>query len=424
MWTEGGHKVDMLTHEQFIRCLRDALNHLHDPSRLRRSPLAALFGVEVRFDTSLALQRILTEAIESLKPHDDEPYHSRAWRIYDSLHCCYVQQLSQRVVADQLGISARQLRREQHVALEELADQLWQQFDLQAELMPNTCEEEVETPSRTDTPIELEELAWLRNSPPEKSTDLKCALAEAVDLAGPLAAQHRVRIHVESTDGSPMLAVHPVAFGQMLLNLLTVAIQRAPGSAVRVKTVPQQWQVEIEVRCTGLTPAPDSPSDDEAASLDMARRLAELTKSTLNYTLDRDAFAATLTASTLEGWPVLVIDDNADTLQLMERYASGTRYRFVGTQDPEQALTLAEQLAPQVIVLDVMMPQIDGWRVLSQLRQYPLTRNTPIIVCTILAQEALALSLGASAFIRKPVTRQLLLQALDRQFEALASAPR
>jgi CheY-like chemotaxis protein len=210
----------------------------------------------------------------------------------------------------------------------------------------------------------------------------------------------------------------------MLLNLLTVAIQRAPGSAVRVKTVPQQWQVEIEVRCTGLTPAPDSPSDDEAASLDMARRLAELTKSTLNYTLDRDAFAATLTASTLEGWPVLVIDDNADTLQLMERYASGTRYRFVGTQDPEQALTLAEQLAPQVIVLDVMMPQIDGWRVLSQLRQYPLTRNTPIIVCTILAQEALALSLGASAFIRKPVTRQLLLQALDRQFEALASAPR
>jgi CheY-like chemotaxis protein len=424
MRTESGHQVDMLTREQFIKCLRDALNHLHDPVRLRRGPLAALFGVADRFDTSLALQRIMTEAIESLKPPDDEPYQSRSWRIYDSLRCCYVQQLGQHAVADQLGISTRQLRREQHIALEELADRLWQQFDLKVELVPGMSEHAAGTPAAMPSPGPDDELAWLKNSPPETPTDLEPALAESVDLVRPLATQHGVRLQVTSTDGSPMLAVHPVAFSQMLLNMLTVAIQRGPGGAVTVDARHLQWAVEIEVRCAGSGPGPQPPSDDEAASLDMAYRLAELSRGWLTHVFEVGAFSATLTLPELERWPVLVIDDNADTLQLLKRYASGTRYRLVSTQDPEEALALAGQIAPQIIVLDVMMPQTDGWRVLSQLRQHPVTGDIPVIVCTILAQEALALSLGASAFVRKPVTRQAFLAALDRQFEAAASTPR
>lgn len=416
--------MDVLTREQFIKCLRDALNHLHDPARLRRSPLAALLGVENRFDTSLALQRILTEAIDSLRPPDDEPYQSRGWRIYDSLHCCYVQQLNQTVVADQLGMSTRQLRREQHVALEELADSLWQQYDLKAELVPNSvaCDDgglDAEPLAALD-----DELAWLRNGPPEKPTDLERALSDVVDLARPLAAQHNVRLHVESEGGPPMLAVHPVAFSQMLLNLLAVAIQRNPGGVVCVEVYCLQWEAEIQVRCAGSVPVAHPPSDSNATSLDMAYRLARLSRGRLTHVFEQDGFSATLSLPALEQWPVLVIDDNADTLQLLYRYASGTRYRLIGTQDPEEALTLAEQIAPQIIVLDVMMPQTDGWRVLSQLRQHPLTSHIPVIVCTILVQEALALSLGACAFLRKPVTRQAFLAALDRLVADVVSAPR
>jgi CheY-like chemotaxis protein len=96
----------------------------------------------------------------------------------------------------------------------------------------------------------------------------------------------------------------------------------------------------------------------------------------------------------------------------------------VGTRDPGQALSLAEKLSPQIIVLDVMMPQVDGWKVLGRLRQYPLTAHVPIVVCTILAHKELALSLGASAFIRKPVTRQAFLAALDHQIELMEPEPR
>jgi CheY-like chemotaxis protein len=63
----------------------------------------------------------------------------------------------------------------------------------------------------------------------------------------------------------------------------------------------------------------------------------------------------------------------------------------------------------------VMMPNVDGWELLGRLRQHPSTADIPVLVCTILPQETLALSLGASAFVRKPITRQVFLSALDHQ---------
>src|SRR5512136_2419631 len=100
----------MLSREQFLEYLREALNHLYDPERLRKSPLASLFGVADRFDTATALQRILVDAIASLKPTSGEPSQSAAWQIYEPLFYRYVEQLSAEEVADQLGVGTRHLR--------------------------------------------------------------------------------------------------------------------------------------------------------------------------------------------------------------------------------------------------------------------------------------------------------------------------
>ena len=423
MRPESGQKVDEFTREEFLKHLRDALNHLHDADRLRRSPLAALFGVANRFDTSSALRSILIKAIESLKPEPDVLAQSRAWRIYHSLFCCYVQQLSQQVTADQLAMSTRQLRREQRAALEALADLLWEQFDLEAKLREDTG---VETAVQAAgvTPTVNEELAWLKYSPLEKPTDLNQALLTVLDLVQPLAAQNRVRLETAMVDTLPDLAVHQVALSQTLLNLLSVAIHRAPGNQVTISARPLRWDVEIQVQCAPLLSGPQPVSDNDAASLDLARQLADLCGGKLILSENEEAFTATLALPAFKQLPVLVIDDNADTLQLLQRYTSGTRYRLVGTRDPGQALSLAEKLSPQIIVLDLMMPQVDGWKVLGRLRQYPLTAHVPIVVCTILAHKELALSLGASAFIRKPVTRQAFLAALDHQIELMEPEPR
>jgi len=406
--------MDILTSEAFLEHLRDALHHLRDPDRLRQNPLATLFGVANRFDTPAALQRILVEAIGSLEPETDVPSHSRDWRIYDALFYRYVQQFSPQEVADQLGIGARHLRREQRAALEVLAYQLWRQFDLEAKLGEGTHVEAAPAQGAQDIPTVNAELAWLQNVPLENPTDLDQALPDALDLARPLAARHQVRLTITTTDALPKLAAHPVALGQILLNLIGVAIYRASGGQVHISARPLRWEVEIQVRGTKSMPTFQPASDDDAASLDMACQLTELCGGRLALSGDASALNAVLTFPALEQLPVLAVDDNADTLQLLQRYTSGTRYRLIGTRDPERALGLAEKLSPQIIILDVMMPQVDGWKVLGRLRQHPSTEHIPIIVCTILAQEELALSLGASTFLRKPVKRPAFLAALDR----------
>lgn len=402
----------MVAREEFLKHLRDALNHLQDPNRLRRNPLAALFGVANRVDTPSALQRILVEGIEALEPKADEPSHSRAWRIYDALFYQYVQQFSQQEVADQLGISARQLRREQKAALETLGCRLWKQFDLEAKQHENG-ETQASTPSRTTSPSLSEELAWLRDIHSEKPTDLQETLSTVLDLARPHASGHGVGLELAVPATLPNLSVHPVALNQTLLNLLGVTVHQASDGQVHISVRPLRWEVEIRVQCTKSSPAP-IPAED-ANSLDVAHQLVDLCRCRLSVTDNKNTFSAVLVLPAHEQLPVLAIDDNVDTLRMLQRYTSGTRYHLVGTQDPEESLNLVERISPQIIVLDVMMPQVDGWRVLGRLRQHPLTERVPVVVCSILAQEELAFSLGASGFVRKPVTRQAFLAALDQQ---------
>jgi CheY-like chemotaxis protein len=146
----------------------------------------------------------------------------------------------------------------------------------------------------------------------------------------------------------------------------------------------------------------------------MARRLAEYCGGRL--ALEKaTSFCAVLTFPAPEQVQVLIIEDNADTQQLFQRYALGTRYCLTDARDPGHALELAARLRPRIIVLDVMMPEVDGWKVLSRLRQDPVTSHIPVVICTILPHEELALSLGANAFVQKPVSRQAFLAALDTQ---------
>jgi CheY-like chemotaxis protein len=410
MWTEGGHEVSELAKKDLLKHLRDALNHLRDPNYLRASPLSAVFGVANRPDTPTALRGILIEAIKSLRPEDSEPAQSPAWRLYESLFYRYVQYFSQLEIADQLGISPRQLRREQHTALEALTHRLWEQFNIDAHPVEAQTTEGAPTGNTA-----YEDLAWLKDASPETPTDLDRELPVVLELARSLADRYRVKLSITQDDALPQLATNPVAFRQTLLTLLGVTIPRAPCNQVRVSARVLSDGVEIAIRCE-MAPSGTQPlAEDDNAGLDMARRLAELCQGRLTISTADKGFRAALSLPTLGQLPVLAIDDNEGTLHLLQRYVAGTRYRLVGVRDPNEALSLAEQVSPQIIVLDVMMPHVDGWEVMGRLRQHPSTGHIPIVVCTILPEEELAFSLGASDFVRKPITRQAFLAALDRQ---------
>jgi DNA-binding response OmpR family regulator len=111
---------------------------------------------------------------------------------------------------------------------------------------------------------------------------------------------------------------------------------------------------------------------------------------------------------------VLVVDDNYDLVHFYRRYAAGTRYRIVHVPNGRDALVAVDAYAPGIIVLDVMLPDVDGWELLGQLHGNPASRGIPIIVCSVIREAELALELGAMQYLPKPVRRSELLAALDR----------
>jgi CheY-like chemotaxis protein len=369
------------------------------------------------------------DAINALEPPPDVPPQSPAWEVYEPLFYRYVKQLTQRQVAKQLGMSVRHLRRKEHAALEVLASHLWDTWDLgktdgNGHRVPvdSTSPDNGEAGGNdTQSPTVQDELMWLKEMPPEAPIDVHATFQDVLEIARPTFARQHVSFVVTPSDVEtlPPVAVHAVALKQTLLNLLLSAAHLTAGGEITVTLGASDDGVEIGMqgRCAGC---PDTPSADDRAKLESAAQLADLCDGELSYALEAQTFTASLVLPSIGQLTVLVVDDNRDTLQLFSRYVAGTRYHAVTSDEPAQILNLAESLAPEIIVLDVMMPDIDGWKILAQLKQHPATADVPVLVCTILPQEEIALDLGASGFLSKPVTRKRFLAALDAQLDRTA----
>jgi CheY-like chemotaxis protein len=394
-----------------IAALRSALHYLYDPVHLRNSPLVALLGLADQFDSATALQTQLTAAIRNLKPTAEEPPQSRTWRVYDVLHFQYIRQLDRAAVATQLGISERQLRREQRVALEVLAQQLLPQLDqTQAAASDTTL---FPPPGNAEQALS-EELLWLKKSTAEAPISLHAALSTVQQLVRPLADQWQTPLRV---DVAPNLADHPtppLLLRSILPTILSVAIPRAGQQPITIAATQSDRRLTISV--LGHAHQPQAPlREQELTSLQTAEALAHFHGATLIFPrAATDRFVATLSLPLPTQVPILVIDDNADWLALQQRYLDSSRYQLTGVTDSTRATALAAQLQPAVILLDVMMQTVDGWQILSELRHEPTTTTIPVVICTILPVADLALALGANAFLQKPVTQTQLLQVLDR----------
>ncbi|GAB4566210.1 MAG: hypothetical protein Kow0047_17380 [Anaerolineae bacterium] len=416
-----GHKADkeadMAQREEFLAHLREALNHLYHPERLRRTPLAALFGVANRMDTASALQQILVDAIQAMKPQPDEPAQSPAWQIYDTLFYRYVEQLTADEVADQLGITPRHLRRWQNVAQEALAERLWRQFGLQEELISDTPSPEDDAADGAQVDALRQELKRLHQAGEAPVADTCAVLAAVSSILEKLARLHHVDLATAVDPGLPPTGIAPVALRQILISLGSVVIPHASGGKVELTARTAGWEVEITLRCARYPTTPSPPIEGEATNLTLAQQIAHVAGCMLHLSADARGFDATLTIPAIEQIPILAIDDSEDTLQLLRRHLTNTRYRLVTAQTPQEGFQLAESCPPAAILLDVMMPHVDGWEMLGRFREHPRLAGIPIIVCTILPQHDLAMLLGASAFLKKPFTRSQLLGLLDQQVQ-------
>ncbi len=100
---------------------------------------------------------------------------------------------------------------------------------------------------------------------------------------------------------------------------------------------------------------------------------------------------------------VLIVDDDQDSAEILKRTLEKSGYSVLVAHSGSEALELVRKQPPIAITLDVMMPGMDGWSVLSKLKSDPATSSIPVIMVTMLQDRNLGFSLGASEFLTKPV---------------------
>jgi CheY-like chemotaxis protein len=117
---------------------------------------------------------------------------------------------------------------------------------------------------------------------------------------------------------------------------------------------------------------------------------------------------------------IMVVEDDQGILGLYRRYLEPHGYSVICIDKSGDAVTSAAEYHPAAILLDVIMPQRDGWQVLADLKQSGQTREIPVIICTIVSDRERALNMGAAGYLNKPILEAALVQALGK----VAPAPR
>jgi CheY-like chemotaxis protein len=134
---------------------------------------------------------------------------------------------------------------------------------------------------------------------------------------------------------------------------------------------------------------------------------------------EKSVLSSNLAPPPVEGVPraaaeVLVIEDDPSAIRLLRTYLETDGYTVRVASDGEHGLAEAQRQPPAAIILDVLLPGVDGWEVLRRLKADPDLRDVPVIVVTVVDERELGLALGAVDYYLKPVDRVALLARLSR----------
>jgi signal transduction histidine kinase/DNA-binding response OmpR family regulator len=290
-----------------------------------------------------------------------------------------------------------------------------------------------------------------------EEVDLDDLVAEVKAIAEPLAAQNANRLEISSPPGLPPLRTDRTKLKQSLLNLLSNASKFTQQGRISLAIEPGGKEISFRVGDTGIGMNEEQLarlfqtfSQAEASTtrryggtglgLAITRHFCEMLGggitvesapgkgSTFRITLPLEKRAAAVPEPIAAGESalpapgeaplVLVVDDDANARDLLQQAIRKEGYRVITATDGESALELARKERADLITLDVLMPRVDGWAVLSTLKSDPQLSQIPVVIVTVLAERGIAVSLGAAGFLTKPVERARLAEILWRNLHA------
>lgn len=120
---------------------------------------------------------------------------------------------------------------------------------------------------------------------------------------------------------------------------------------------------------------------------------------------------------------VLVVDDDAIVRDLIKRFLERQGYRVETAKDGEDGLQKAKALRPKIITLDIMMPEMDGWTVLSKLKEDAAVSSIPVVIVSIVEQREKAFEMGAADYLTKPLDWDRFLSVLRKYWDIHPASP-
>lgn len=412
----------MLSESEFRALVAQAYERLYDLVYLRCHPLADLLigeaGLE-RKERAWKLHHLLLEALDDLDPGPGAPATSVEVRRHQLMVLRYADGLDPQTTADRIGISRRHFYREHEAALDAIAQVLWQHY---ADAAPQPLPDQSLSAPTNRAELLRQEAERLAHA--DRFAHLHEVLPGVLSLLGARLCQRNLAVEMQITPTTPPAGLDRTLLRQLLLAALSLLAERCASATLILAAEITEMHIDLRLAVTPPPTAdnrgePDATGASWDAALAPVRELADLGQVQVTL-LDGTGTPAKLVLRLPRALQrtVLVVDDNRDALEFFHRVLPYHGYRVVSAATGREALQQARTVLPDAIVLDVMMPEQDGWDVLQVLRNQPETQAIPVVICSVLRASELALSMGANAFLAKPITEEALLDALQEQLAA------
>jgi CheY-like chemotaxis protein len=403
--------------EAFARWVHDAYGHLYDSHHLQNHPLGKLLLKATTendsFQHSQALRRVLLDAIQSLRPQPKTPAQSPDWRLYSLLELRYIERLTPMEAMQQLSLSKSQFFRDQARALELLSKLLWERVQSSTD---SAALAQQALRYRTD-PVALKDSPLASNAqtafvtPAWRLIHLGELLEDLLPIIHPLAERHQVAVETRSLFDLAPVRGDRVMVRQALLNVLTLAITSTTTQSVVICGETSQEQVSLRLTF-GAEPSTGADDGEQGGRLALAQEIMDTLGGVLTEARSSAEQAIVLRWPSTHQKVLLMIDDNQGLVELFRRYLASEPWQILWAKNGSEARQTLEKSTPDAILLDIMMPDEDGWEVLLSLQEQLVDRQTPILICSVVYEPSLAESLGAAGYLPKPVSQDALLAVL------------
>lgn len=386
----------MVEFTRFEEDLRETIQRLRSPGFLPPESVLAVSGAPGE-DRAEGLLRVI-QAVKELEPPGDSPADSQLRRIYDFLTMRFVQGMTQEEIAERMHMSVRNVQRIQPEAVHILALHMWQKYRDQG----------APAVQAVDWQAQVErELISLDASHPESSADLTLVIEGLMELKDRLFAAYAVEIETGFLQPGITAAAHPSVLRQVLIAVLARLARLAGCRRIEIFTGLENGKVKISI--AGQTPITGALKRE-----DLSEGIPIPGGTEIDIVQKDERLFVQIWMPSARQHIVLVVEDNLDVVHYYRRCTSGTNFQLVHLENGAQMMDLVRSIAPEVIVLDVMMPGYDGWQLLTHLHENPETRDIPVIVCSIIREPELALALGAFRCLTKPVKHQQFVDGLNQ----------